>query len=155
MNTKSVFVNLYADSYVDLVIIDVSDMNNIRVTGRVNDILPYTLPVAENDQLHYAEIEKDKGVVVGWQVKREKHKLETGSYPYYVCDGEDGLKIFDATDYTTITDNPLAHFPDIQTYDVIPVNGYLFMIGDDGFYLYDYSDIKNIRQIGHIPVAKS
>lgn len=321
---------LYADSYVDLVIIDVSDMDNIRVTGRVNDIFPYTLPAAENDQLPYAKIEKEKGIVIGWQVEREKRELETERYPYYddwvsspnaesnsggdysngsgsgstgksgsmarfgvydkylylasnyqlyivnisnpakpvkeevqyiqgqietmfihdkhmffgmpngmmvyslkvpsvpqpigmyshitscdpvvvqdsiayvtlrggttcngtvnrldivkmtndyseyelvasygmsgpyglgidknvlfVCDGKAGLKIYDAKDYTEIDEHPLAHFPEIQTYDVIPVNGYLFMIGDDGFYLYDYSDIKNIKQVGHIPVAKN
>jgi hypothetical protein len=315
---------LYADSYVDLVILDVSDMNNIQVAGRMNDILPYMLPVTDN-YLPYAEIEEEKGVVVGWEVKREKRKIETVRYPYYdyiaedaatpggsynsgsgstgksgsmarfgiydkflyladnaqlyilnisnpvkpvqeevqyiswqietmfihdkhlffgtpngmvvyslkvpsvpqpvgqyshitscdpvvvqdsiayvtlrsgtmcntgvnrldvvkmtndyseydlvasygmtnpyglgidgnvlfICDGGDGLKVFDATDYTTIADKPLAHFPEIRTYDVIPADNYLFMIGDDGFYLYDYSDIKNIRQIGHIPVAKN
>jgi hypothetical protein len=321
---------LYADSYVDLVVIDISNINNIREAGRVNDILPYMLPVPENPQLPYGKIDREKGIVTGWQEGREKRELETESYPYYptvvndgmymakdaagsspgfetgsgsigksgsmarlgiydkylylvsdnqlyvlnisnpaipireamqyvsaqvetmfiynghlffglfngmtvfslktpsfpqhigqywhvtscdpvvvqdsiayitlrsgtvcngdvnrlevvkmtndyteyelvasygmknphglgidgnilfICDGEDGLKVFDATDYTTITDHPLANFPEIQTYDVIPVNGYLFMIGNDGFYLYDYSDITSIRQIGHIPVA--
>jgi hypothetical protein len=324
---------LYADSYVDLVILDVSDMNNIREAGRTNDLFPYTLPVAETDQFPYSKVDKEKGIVVGWLVGREKHDLETEPYPYYtpewgyamnsdkggsgiaspsvvaeggstgksgsmarfgiydnylymasgnnqlhimnisnptqpvkeeiqqigevetmfihdrhiffgtpngmnvyslkvpsvpqrigqyahitscdpvvvqdsiayvtlrggticgggvnrldvvkmtndyseyelvasygmsgpyglgidgnvlfICDGKDGLKVFDAADYTTITYYPLAQFYEIQTYDVIPVNGYLFMIGDNGFYLYDYSDIKNIRQIGHIPVAKN
>jgi hypothetical protein len=322
---------LYADSYVDLVIMDISDMDHIRLSGRINDILPYTLPVAENDQLPYGKVEANKGIVTGWQTSREKRELETAHYPYYyyksgytsmssaesaappapsdavvsitvksgsmarfgvyanylylandyrlhvinianpdrpaqegaipagsaietmfihdrhlfmgtpdgmivytlkvpsvpqqigrylhitscdpvvvqdslayvtlrsgtlcnggvnrldvvkmtdgysayelvasygmtnphglgldghtlfICDGRDGLKIFDATDYAAITDNLIAHFPEIRTYDVIPANHYLFMIGDDGFYLYDYSDLKHIRQIGHIPVAR-
>jgi len=29
----------------------------------------------------------------------------------------------------------------------------LFMIGDDGFYQYDYSDLQNIHQISFIPVV--
>jgi hypothetical protein len=28
------------------------------------------------------------------------------------------------------------------------------MIGDDGFYLYDYKNLKDIKQIGLIPVVK-
>jgi hypothetical protein len=72
----------------------------------------------------------------------------------FVCDGKAGLKVYDVTDKKNIDKNMIAAFPAIQTYDVIPAGGYLFMIGSDGFYLYDYSDIRNIRQIGHIPVAK-
>jgi hypothetical protein len=34
------------------------------------------------------------------------------------------------------------------------VNGFLFMVGKDGFYLYDYSNIQNITLKGHIPVVK-
>ena len=72
----------------------------------------------------------------------------------FVCDGKAGLKVYDATDKQAITSHQLAAFPDIKTYDVIPVNGYLFMVGDDGFYLYDYADLQHIKQIGHIPVVK-
>ena len=35
---------LYADSYVDLVALDLSDLNNITEVGRVEDMLPYTIP---------------------------------------------------------------------------------------------------------------
>ena len=71
----------------------------------------------------------------------------------FVCDGDAGLKVYNASDKTKIADNLIAAFPGIKTYDVIPVNGYLFMIGDDGFYLYDYSNINDIKQISKIPVT--
>ena len=71
----------------------------------------------------------------------------------FVCDGDAGLKVYDVTDKLHIDDHQIASFPNINTYDVIPVNGYLFMIGDDGFYQYDYSDIQNITQVSLIPVA--
>ncbi|QGY45188.1 hypothetical protein GM418_16360 [Maribellus comscasis] len=71
----------------------------------------------------------------------------------FVCDGDAGLKVYDVTDKQHIDDHQIASFPNINTYDVIPVNGYLFMIGDDGFYQYDYSDIQNISQVSVIPVA--
>jgi hypothetical protein len=72
----------------------------------------------------------------------------------FVCDGRAGLKVYDATDKRTIDRHLLASFPDIQAYDVIPIGGLLFLIGEDGFYLYDYSDIQHIRRLGHIPVVK-
>jgi hypothetical protein len=84
----------------------------------------------------------------------EPHGLGIDQNTLFICDGKAGLKIFDVADKQRITDHLLASFPNIKTYDVIPVEGYLFMIGDDGFYLYDYSNIRDIKQIGHIPVAK-
>lgn len=71
----------------------------------------------------------------------------------FVCDGDAGLKVYDVSDKYHIDDNRIATFPNINTYDVIPVNGYLFMIGDDGFYQYDYSDLQNIHQVSLIPVV--
>ena len=72
----------------------------------------------------------------------------------FLCDGDAGLKIFNAADPLTISQNLIASFPSINAYDVIPMNNYLFMIGEMGFMLYDYSNIQNIKQIGIIPVVK-
>ena len=35
---------MYADSYVDLVVLDVQNIDNIKEVGRINDIFPYTVP---------------------------------------------------------------------------------------------------------------
>lgn len=72
----------------------------------------------------------------------------------FICDGDAGLKIYNAADPMMITQNPVAAFPNINAYDVIPLNNYLFMVGETGFLLYDYSNIQNIKQIGFIPVIK-
>lgn len=72
----------------------------------------------------------------------------------FVCDGEAGLKIYDVTDKLHIDDHQIASFQNIKTFDVIPFQNHLFMIGDDGFYQYDYSDLQNIQQISFIPVNK-
>lgn len=73
----------------------------------------------------------------------------------FVCDGDAGLKIYKDSDPLTISQHLVASFPLINAYDVIPVNNYLFMIGDTGFTLYDYSNILNIKQIGFIPIVKN
>jgi hypothetical protein len=320
--------SLYADSFVDLVTIDISDIAHPKVTNRLVDKFPYTVPPGENPEYPYLEVDQTKGIVTGWEIRREKREIGTlqqNVYPYYgvdygyaemankaggsgsgasfgtsgsmarfglygdylyiannselqifytktplqpvdagkqylngsvetmfiydkhlffgtprgmlvyslgvplepkfvgnfwhvtscdpvvvqdgyayitlrsgtecgggvnrlevvkmsddykeydlaasyslvnphglgidgnrlfVCDGRSGLKIYDVKDKKAITSHLLAAFPSIQAYDVIPVEGFLFMIGDDGFYLYDYSDLTNIRQVGHIPVEK-
>mgnify|MGYP006879659205 CR=1 FL=1 len=71
----------------------------------------------------------------------------------FVCDGDAGLRVFDATDPLNITDHELAIFPDIFGYDVIPINGILLLIGDDGFYQYDYSDLKDIKLLSKIEIG--
>lgn len=72
----------------------------------------------------------------------------------FVCDGNEGLKIYNVQDKLNIDDHMIARFPSIKTYDVIPFDKYLFMIGDDGFYQYDYSNLQNISLVSHIPVKK-
>lgn len=72
----------------------------------------------------------------------------------FLCDGDDGLKIFNASDVNFITQHPIAHFKNIQATDVIPLNGLLFMIGDDGFYQYDYTTITNITLLSKITVTR-
>ncbi|HNW50029.1 MAG TPA: hypothetical protein PKH79_03040 [Prolixibacteraceae bacterium] len=69
----------------------------------------------------------------------------------FVCDGDAGLKVFDASQ-PDVQLPELARFNDVNAYDVIPVNNQLFLIGDDGFYQYDYSDVQNILLLSKIEI---
>ena len=80
------------------------------------------------------------------------HGLGIDDQILFVCDGDAGLKVYDVEDKHHIDENQIAAFANINTFDVIPVNNYLFMIGDDGFYQYDYSDLQNIHQVSFFPV---
>ena len=91
--------------------------------------------------------------LVGTYGMTEPYGLGIDNNTLFVCDGNAGLKVYDVTDKTKIDQNKLAEFPSIHAYDVIPLDGYLFAIGEDGFYLYDYSDLKNIKQISMIPAV--
>ena len=82
----------------------------------------------------------------------QPHGLGIDHNLLFICDGSAELKVYNVTVKEKI--QLLTSFPNIKTYDVIPADGYLFIIGGDGFYLYDYSDIYNIQAIGHIPVIK-
>jgi hypothetical protein len=73
----------------------------------------------------------------------------------FVCEGAYGLKVYDATYESAITSHKIAQFPGIHAYDVIPLNDFLFMIGDDGFYIYDYSNLNDISLLGVLLVTPS
>lgn len=69
----------------------------------------------------------------------------------FLCEGESGLKVLDIEDHMDI--NELKHYTDFSTYDVISLpNNLLLVIGADGFYQYDYSDINNLQQLSKIEV---
>jgi hypothetical protein len=324
---------MYADSYVDLVVLDVEDVNNIHEVGRMADILPYTVPVTANTKLPMAYIDKDRGVVIDWEQRtiKEKVNLNPPQYPVYwnyggiyggfyqdkldaagtssgisgsgvgtggsmarfgiknnilylvdqstvklfdisnktvpskinelytslnvetifmtdnnmflgttsgmmvydisnpaipipqalfthakscdpvvvddtlayitqrtgtncgwglnvldivdikninlpslfksyhmvnpyglgkdgdllfICDGTAGLKVYDASYLSDMTDHLIFSYPDIKAYDVIPLGGVLILIGADGLYQYNYSDVRNIKLLSSITVMK-
>jgi hypothetical protein len=82
------------------------------------------------------------------------HGLGTDGDLLFVCDGTAGLKIYDKSDPLAIITNRIAHYPDFDTYDVIPMNGILMLVGEGGIYQYDYTDPENIVQISHITIKE-
>ncbi len=72
----------------------------------------------------------------------------------FICDGDAGLKIYDVTDPLKIDQNMLANFVNIIAIDVIPFNGLLFLIAEDGFYQYNYDNLQAIQLISKISVNK-
>jgi len=65
----------------------------------------------------------------------------------FICDGASGLRVFDKSDAPNIT--ALSHIEGMVTYDVIPMQEQLLMIGDGVLYQYEYleNDIKLISQL--------
>ncbi len=66
---------LYADSYIDLLAIDISDISNPKEIGRLMNVFPEVVPLGEAGY-SYAMVDKSKGVIVGWEVRKvtEEHK---------------------------------------------------------------------------------
>lgn len=54
-----------------------------------------------------------------------------------ICDGKDGLKIYNAGDANNLW--LLGTVPGIETYDVIALGGTAIVVAKDGLYQYDYS----------------
>lgn len=83
------------------------------------------------------------------------HGLGISQNTLFLCEGNYGLKAFDAANVLTLDKHLLAHFKDIHAFDVIPLGNTLLAVGNDGLYQYNYTDPKNIRLISKIPVKKN
>lgn len=97
-----------------------------------------------------SDVQKPKHIVTYGMKSPKGLGIDNGTL--FVCD--DGLKIFDAEDPQTIMANRLAHFANIDGFDVIPFNHVLMMIAEDGIYQYDYTDVQQIRQLSRLPIGK-
>lgn len=82
------------------------------------------------------------------------HGLGVDGDLLFICDGKAGLKIYDKSDPLAILTSQVAHYPDFDTFDVIPMNGILMLVGAEGIYQYDYSDPDNIVQLSHIVIVE-
>jgi hypothetical protein len=82
---------------------------------------------------------------------QEPYGLGIDNKVLFVCDGEAGLKVYNATDPHNLV--KVAGFPDVNAFDVIPFNGVLMMIGKGGLYQYDYSGPANMNLLSYIPIV--
>jgi hypothetical protein len=70
----------------------------------------------------------------------------------FICDGTDGLKVYDATDVMNL--QLVKQFPGLETYDVIAYNKVAIVVAKDGLYQYDYSSLSNIHLVSEINISK-
>ena len=80
------------------------------------------------------------------------HGLSKNKNLLFICDGADGLKVFDATYADNI--QPLQQITGLETYDVIANNNVALVVAKDGLYQYDYSNINNIHLLSKISIIK-
>jgi len=105
------------------------------------------------DVVNISDITKPKAVISYGMTN--PHGLGKDGDLLFICDGSAGLKVYDASDPLKITSNLIFNYPGINAYDVIPIADVLVLIGDDGLYQYDYTDVKNITLLSTILVFKN
>jgi hypothetical protein len=106
-----------------------------------NNLILYDVKDVRNPQLIISyDMTKPKGL-----------GIDNGTL--FVCD--DGLKVFNAKDPKALMNNRLAHYLGMDGFDVIAYDNVLMMIAEDGFYQYDYSNVKRIRRLSKLPILKS
>ncbi len=70
----------------------------------------------------------------------------------FICDGADGLKIYDAKDVNNL--KLVKQVNDAEVNDVIAYNKIALVVATDGLYQYDYTDVNNIRLLSKIIISK-
>ena len=80
------------------------------------------------------------------------HGLSKDGNLLFICDGIDGLKIYNAADVSNL--KLIKQFSGLETYDVIAYNRIALLVAKDGLYQYDYSDENNIHLVSKITIYK-
>lgn len=79
---------LFADSSTDLVVFDISDINNIVIAGRLKDVFSiydYQIP-EEAEYADFGNFNYNNDIVVGWDIEKRERSTVYGG----------GIEIFDA-----------------------------------------------------------
>jgi hypothetical protein len=105
-----------------------------------------------NNQLEVIDINDvfNPALITTYSLKNP-HGLAKDDNLLFICDGDDGLKVYDAS-------NPVSlklrnHIKGMKAYDVIAWNKRLLLVADEGLYQYDYSG--NITQLSVIRTKSS
>lgn len=80
------------------------------------------------------------------------HGLAIDGNTLFICDGKDGLKVYDASSVSAL--KLLKQIGDLETYDIIAYNKWALVVAKDGLYQFDYTDLNNIKQISKISLNK-
>jgi hypothetical protein len=80
------------------------------------------------------------------------HGLSKDGNTLFICDGKDGLKVYNASDVNNL--QLLKTISGMETYDVIAWNGIALVVAKDGLYQYDYSNLQNIRLLSKMTLSR-
>lgn len=73
----------------------------------------------------------------------------------YICEGQHGLKVFDASDDLAIGNNQLDHIDDMFAFDVISLSdNHILVIGEDGLYQFDTTDKSNVKTLSFMNIER-
>ncbi|TNE55702.1 MAG: hypothetical protein EP338_02715 [Bacteroidetes bacterium] len=66
---------MYVSALIDLLVLDISDLQNPKEIKRVEDVFPMALPVKENNY-PLESVDRNLGVVTSWKVVEHKEDIE-------------------------------------------------------------------------------
>lgn len=173
-NMETLFLlgeKLFVGTTTGMLIYDVSDATKPGLISHYDHITACD-PVVADENYAYVTLHSGTRCANGRNllevidISSIKNPYLVKSYPMYnphglgidgdllfICDGTAGLKIYDKSDPLEIINRKIAHYPDFNTYDVIPMNGTLMLVGEKGIYQYDYSNPQNIVELSRIQIT--
>jgi hypothetical protein len=111
-----------------------------------------------NNQLDLVDITDIRNPVLEKTFKMSNpHGLSISDNTLFICEGDYGLRAFDIEDPLKLNRNELDYIHDIHAYDVIVIpnkKDVAMVIGEDGFFQYDFTDPKKLKLLSTINVSK-
>ena len=162
--------NLFIGSQTGMFIYNIIDPDNPILTGQFAH-MRFCDPVIADD--NYAYVTLRSGTTCGGAINEldilqlnsitnpkllksynftNPHGLSKDGNLLFICDGKDGLKIFDAGNVINI--KLIKQFPNLETYDVIAYNNIALVVATDGLYQFDYTNTNNIKLLSKIGITK-
>lgn len=158
--------NLFIGSNSGMFIYDISNADQPKLTGKFGHVQSCD-PVIADDQYAYVtlrsgtecqgftnqlEVLKLNGITDPALVKiytlTNPHGLSKDGDLLFICDGSDGLKVFNAATPSNIY--LIKHLTGLTTYDVIAWNQKAIVSASDGLYQFDYTNPNEIRLLSKI-----
>ena len=145
---------LYADSYGDLVIFDISDINNISIQSRIvnaiynNDVWLSTIEFPQADFYDYGDIDYDKDIVTGWEVRTERRLVSEYEEQFNcdVCLNSDASENYSESPQPSVGQGgSLARFKII--------GDYLYVVDYSDINIFDIEDVENVKILDDVQVA--
>ena len=81
---------------------------------------------------------------------KNPHGLSKDDNTLFICDGADGLKVYDASDVNNL--RLLTQVSGIDTRDVIAFDKIALVMAKDGIYQYDYSNTSSLKLLSMIRI---
>jgi hypothetical protein len=122
--------------------------NYAYVTLRDGEHCPNITGTNQLEVINVEDLKNPKRIGLYKMLKPHGLGIDQGNL--FISEGEFGLKVMDASDPYNIKE--LRHIKDIETFDVIPLDGVLMVTGQSGILQYDYSDINDLKLLSTIPV---
>lgn len=160
---------LFIGSNIGMYVYGLTDPTNPQYLSQFQHITACD-PVIANDSLAFITLRNNE-ICNHWTNTKEINVVNiknilsptlemtyyTDTYPYgldmignylFVCHGADGVVVYDINEMLNFgSGTVVSHIVNIDAYDAIIWKGYLIVIGANGFYKYDFSNIHNIKLV--------
>ena len=134
---------LYADSLMDLVVFDISDISNIKKVARLKNVFPVYVPVPFMDNLivDYGDQGYNfdpNNIIVGWDITKERRKTEDMDYSNPRID----VVAFAESGSDTGQGGSLAKFK--------IVDDYLYAVDSHNINIFDIDNLEKPQQLNPV-----
>jgi hypothetical protein len=120
---------LYADSYMDLVVFDISDFENINVVSRLENVFP--------NSFGFGYGYSDQGIITGYKITQEYRKVE--EHYYY-----DDIVAFSESSDNIGQGGSLARFKIVENY--------LYAVDNSAINVFDINDLTSPKELEDVYV---